>query len=108
MSLKGEKAEDIAVKTGVHLAIGYAGGEAGAAIGTLVCPGIGTAVGAVAGGAIGVAGSMLFDKTYDNNLKKPVHDTLDFISDHLKPDKLPSSFFPHISPTAPYPNSGGN
>lgn len=103
MSLNGEReqVEDISIKAGAHLAIGYASGEAGAAIGTLVCPGVGTAVGAVAGGAIGVAGSMLFDKTYDNYLKKPVHDTLDFVSDHLKPNFMPNPISTNIYPTLP-------
>lgn len=49
---------------------GWAGGvggvEAGAALGTLICPGIGTAVGAIAGGIIGATvGSTAFSKAFE-------------------------------------------
>mgnify|MGYP001198477719 FL=1 len=70
---QGEDVGDAAIKAGAHVAIGVAGGKAGAAVRAAVgsvVPGAGTAVGAavgfVAGVAITAVGNYVFDNIYDN------------------------------------------
>jgi len=52
---KGELTSEKAVKTTARAACGWAGAEGGAALGTLVCPGVGTLIGGVVGGILGAS-----------------------------------------------------
>ena len=67
--LGGKHPGEALIKTGAHVGIGIASAKFGAAIGSFGGP-IGTAAGAGLGFVLGVAGSMLFDKVYDDNIEK--------------------------------------
>ena len=66
---EGKHPGEALIKTGAHVGIGIGSAKIGAAIGSFGGP-IGTAAGAGLGFVLGVAGSMLFDKVYDDNIEK--------------------------------------
>lgn len=67
--LDGKQPGEALIKAGAHAGIGIASAKIGAAIGSFGSP-IGTVAGAGLGFVLGVAGSMLFDKIYDDNIEE--------------------------------------
>ena len=76
----GENIVDAGIKTGAHTAIGVAGAELGATLGSAI-PVVGTIGGAAVGFALGVGGSMLFDSTYDNIIKPFAENPKEYMND---------------------------
>ena len=67
--LDGKQPGEALIKAGAHAGIGIASAKIGAAIESFGGP-IGAVAGAGLGFVLGVAGSMLFDKIYDDNIEE--------------------------------------
>ncbi|GIO23673.1 T7SS effector LXG polymorphic toxin [Oceanobacillus sp. J11TS1] len=84
MKARGEDTGDAAIKSGVHVGIGFGGAAVGATMGSLV-PGVGTVVGGVigfVGGALLTAGgNTLFDTIYDN--REQIYDTISDVGENI-------------------------
>ena len=67
--LDGKQPGEALIKAGAHAGIGFSTAKLGATIGSFGGP-IGAVAGAGLGFVLGVAGSMLFDKIYDDNIEE--------------------------------------